>query len=68
MRRIKIGDTVKAFLNPRLRGQVVQVLYEAPPGGMMLVEGVPSTTTYVVVKLSNGSLVKVIASELSIEQ
>ena len=67
MRRIKVGDTVKAFLNPNFRGKVVEILYEPPPGGMMLGEGVPSTVTYAVVRLPDGRLAKAITSDLSIE-
>ena len=67
MRRIKVGDNVKAFLNPNFRGKVVEILYEPPPGGMLLSEGVPSTVTYAVVKLPDGRLMKSIISDLFIE-
>lgn len=67
MRRIKVGDRVKAFLNPNLHGQVVEILYESAPSNMLLQGGVPSTVCYAVVKLANERLVKVVTSELSIE-
>lgn len=68
MRRIRVGDTVKAFLSPKLRGKVLEILYEPAPGGMLMQGGVPSVVTYLVVQLADGRKAKVISSDCFIDE
>ena len=68
MRRIKVGDTVRAFLNPNIHGKVIEVLYEPSPHGMLVMEGVPTNTTYLVVQVPNGTKYKLQYTDCYIDQ
>ena len=62
MRQIKVGDQVKAFLNPNIKGRVV--LLEESKTKQMMVGGTSTSRKICVVELIDGTKVKVPASEL----
>ena len=64
MRRIKVGDTVRAHLDASYRGQVLEILAERQQGWMM--GGTSTDVLYCVVKMVNGQVVKTKMSELCI--
>ena len=62
MRRIKVGDQVKAFLNPNIKGKVV--LLEESNVKHMMAGGTSTTRKICVVELKDGTQIKVPAAEL----
>jgi len=64
MRRIKVGDTVRAHLDASYRGQVLEILAEKSQGWMM--EGTSTDVMYCVVKLQTGQVVKTQMSDLCV--
>jgi hypothetical protein len=66
MRQIRVGYTVKAFLDSRICGKVINIVY-LPSSTMMMVGGVPPLDAYADVELESGKIVRVKTTELSIE-
>ena len=67
MRQIRIGDTVRAFLDPTLHGQVVEIFYKQVGGGYMMVDGVPPVEAFTKVQLPNGQVRVAKTTDLSIQ-
>lgn len=63
MRRIKAGDRVKAFLDPNIVGEVVQVTQRQSK--QWLVEGTASVEFYVDVRIKDGRVVTLKMSEVT---
>jgi len=66
MRAIRVGDTVKAFLDLRICGKVVEIVF-LPSSITLMVGGVPSAEAYADILLENKKVVRVKISELSLE-
>ena len=62
MRRIKVGDKVQAFLDPRIVGVVEKI--ENSENVPWMVGGPASTERYCILKMSDGRLIKYKMSEL----
>ena len=62
MRRIKVGDTVQAFLDANIKGEVMQI--EALSSAPWLVGGTSAAETFCVLKLENCKVIKYRTSEL----
>ena len=65
MRSIRVGDTVRAFLDLRIHGKVVEIVY-LPSSISLMVGGVPTTEAYAYVLLENKQAIRVKMSELSL--
>jgi len=65
MRTIRIGNTVQAFLNANIRGEVVDIVY-VPSAIPLMVGGIPPSEAYANVRLENGKIVRVRTTELFI--
>lgn len=65
MRSIRVGDTVRAFLDLRIHGKVAEIVY-LPSSISLMVGGVPTTEAYADVLLENKQTVRVKISELSL--
>lgn len=63
MRRFKVGDKVKAFLDSRIAGHIVQI--HQVQATQWLAEGTASVEFFVDVKLANEKIVKIKMSELA---
>jgi hypothetical protein len=66
MRQVRVGDRVKAFLDPNIAGEVTEIFYKQSAGVMLMVGGVPPVEAYAKVLLPNGQLSIVRTTELSI--
>ncbi len=66
MRQVRVGDRVKAFLDPNIAGEVTEIFYKQSAGVMLMVGGVPPVEAYAKVLLPNGQLSLVGTTELSI--
>jgi hypothetical protein len=66
MRQIRIGDTVRAFLDPALYGLVLEIFYKKSTGRHMMVGGVPPIEAFAKVQLTNGKIRIAKTTELSI--
>jgi hypothetical protein len=64
MRRIKVGDTVRAHLDGSYRGQVLEIVAEKSQVWMM--EGTSTDVMYCVIKLHTGQVVKTQMSDLCV--
>lgn len=62
MRRFKIGDKVKAFLDSRIAGTIAEI--QQVQATQWLAEGTASVEFLVSVRLQSGQIVKVKMSEL----
>lgn len=62
MRRFKIGDKVRAFLDARIAGTIVEI--HQVQATQWLAEGTASIEFYVDVKITNGQIKRVKMSEL----
>lgn len=58
MRRIRVGDRVKAFLDARIIGEVVNIVYLQGKTALM-VGGVPGSEAYADVRVADGTVVRV---------
>ena len=67
MKTIRVGDKVRAFLDLRICGEVVQIVY-LPSAIPLMVGGIPSAEAYADVLLENGKIVRIKTGELSLEQ
>ena len=65
MKQVRVGDRVKAFLDARIIGEVVEIIHK-PSTTMLMVGGVPPFEAYAKIKLDNGSFVVVRTTELSV--
>lgn len=63
MRRIKIGDRVKAFLDANIAGEVVNIV--SRPVSHWMVGGTSSVEFWVDVRLANGTVRNIKLSELT---
>ena len=61
-RRFKIGDKVKAFLDSKIAGTIIDI--QSRQSTQWLAEGTASIEFYVDVKLKDGSIYKIKMSEL----
>lgn len=62
MRRIRVGDKVQAFLDPKIKGTVVEVTFNK--NDVLMSEGVPMATSFAKVDLGNHRFAIVRMSEL----
>lgn len=62
MRRFKVGDKVKAFLDARIAGIIVEI--HQVPATQWIAEGTASVEFYVDVRVANGQIKRVKMSEL----
>jgi alkyl hydroperoxide reductase subunit AhpF len=65
MKTIRKGDKVRAYLHSHIHGVVVDIVVER--SHVWTLEGTLATTTFCVVQLENGTLIKVKSSDLYIE-
>jgi hypothetical protein len=65
MKTITKGDKVKAYLDGSLSGEVVDII--EMPANFWTMEGTPTTIRFCIVKLANGKLAKILASDLFID-
>lgn len=66
MRQVRVGDRVKAFLDPNIAGEVTEIFYKQSAGVMLMVGGVPPVEAYAKVLLPSGRLSIIRTTELSI--
>jgi hypothetical protein len=66
MRQVRVGDRVKAFLDPNIAGEVTEIFYRQSAGVMLMVGGIPPVEAYAKVLLSNGQAAIVRTTELFI--
>ena len=66
MRTIRVGDTVRAFLDLRIHGKVVEIVY-LPSSISLMVGGVPSTEAYADILLESKKTIRVKMAELFLE-
>lgn len=66
MRRLKIGDTVRAFLDANMCG-VIENIENIPADSGMMVGGIPPVVAVATIRLPNGKLHKIRMTELYIE-
>ena len=62
---IKVGDTVKAFLDANLQGEVVNIVY-LPSRDVWMVGGVPGVEAWADILLPSGIVKRVKTTELSV--
>ena len=65
MRRIRIGDKVRAFLDANITGQVTEIFYRDAPADSLMVGGVPPVLSYAKVLLPDGRTAIIKTTELS---
>jgi len=66
MRTIRVGDTVRAFLDLRIYGKVVEIVF-LPSSIALMVGGVPTAEAYADVLLENKKVLRVKIAELFLE-
>ena len=65
MRRIRVGDKVRAFLDANISGEVTEIFYRDAPAGSLMVGGVPPVVSYAKILLADGRNAVVKTTELS---
>jgi len=65
MRRIRVGDKVRAFLDANISGEVTEMFYRDAAPGSLMVGGVPPVIAYAKVLLKDGRTAVVKTTELS---
>lgn len=65
MRRIKVGDKVRAFLDANITGEVTEIFYKPTMGGMMMLGGVPPEEAFARILKHSGETYVVKTTELS---
>ncbi len=62
LRRIKEGDMVQAFLDPRVKGKVVKLISQK--NDTWMVGGTTASTSFCLLELASGDVIKYKISEL----
>ena len=64
MKQIRVGDRVKAFLDARIIGEVIEIFLK--PAIDTLMGGIPPSVAYAKVQIDSGQVVVVRTTELAI--
>ena len=67
MRRMRIGDKVRCFLDARIQGEVINIVYLKSNKDLMF-GGVPSEVAYADIKMKDGNVIRMRTTDLSMEQ
>jgi len=65
MKQIRVGDKVKAFLDARIIGEVIEIFLK-PATDTLMVGGVPPAVAYAKVQLGSGQIVVIRTTELAV--
>jgi|TARA_R110002110_G_scaffold413334_1_gene640569 hypothetical protein len=65
MKQIRVGDRVKAFLDARIIGEVIEIFLK-PAIDTLMVGGIPPSVAYAKVQIDSGQVVVVRTTELAI--
>ena len=66
MKQVRVGDRVKAFLDARIIGEVIEIFHVKAPNSALMVGGVPPVTSYTKIRLDDGRIATVKTTELSV--
>ena len=65
MRQVRVGDKVRAFLDARIAGEVVEIFHRPSSSTVLMVGGVPPSESFAKVLLEDGRIVVIKTIELS---